>query len=95
MPNDGDLQQFVLQRTVRQREVLELVSQGLSNPEVGSILFITSSTVAEHLTIIFAEAENSFGFAEGSVNRLVLISIFAPFFSRHPQFRNTDLPRIR
>ena len=37
----------------REREVLRLVEQGLSNKAVGQQLFISSRTVSQHLTSIF------------------------------------------
>jgi DNA-binding NarL/FixJ family response regulator len=35
--------------TPRQREILELVVEGLSNVEIGKRLFLTESTVKQHL----------------------------------------------
>jgi DNA-binding NarL/FixJ family response regulator len=35
--------------TPRQREILELVSEGLSNVEIGKRLFLTESTIKQHL----------------------------------------------
>ncbi len=51
------LQEFSIQKTdasgsklsEREREVLQLVSQGLGNKEIGKVLFITESTVKNHL----------------------------------------------
>ena len=39
--------------TRREREVLELVAQGLSNKEIASTLVITTNTVKRHLKSIF------------------------------------------
>lgn len=39
--------------TTAEREVVRLVSQGLSNPEVGRRLFISPRTVGHHLTHVF------------------------------------------
>ncbi|EIW17170.1 MULTISPECIES: response regulator [Pelosinus] len=51
------LQEFSIQKTdasgsklsEREKEVLQLVSQGLGNKEIGKVLFITESTVKNHL----------------------------------------------
>ena len=51
------LQEFLIQKTdvsgsklsEREKEVLQLVSQGLGNKEIGKVLFITESTVKNHL----------------------------------------------
>lgn len=40
--------------TKRQLEVLELVADGLSNPEIGQELFISERTVRTHLHEIFS-----------------------------------------
>ncbi|RZS87282.1 regulatory LuxR family protein [Motilibacter rhizosphaerae] len=41
--------------TAREREVLELVAQGLSNREVGQRLFISAKTVSVHLSNVMAK----------------------------------------
>lgn len=43
--------------SARQREVLELVTKGLTNSEIGSALHISSETVRTHLAAIFARLE--------------------------------------
>lgn len=39
----------------REHDVLTLVSQGLSNPEIGRTLFIGEATVKTHLLRVFAK----------------------------------------
>ena len=39
--------------SAREREVLGLVSQGLSSKAIGRQLFISERTVAQHLTAVF------------------------------------------
>lgn len=39
----------------REHDVLELVAQGLSNPQIGEKLFITEATVKSHVTRIFVK----------------------------------------
>lgn len=43
--------------TRREREVLELVAQGLSNKEIAEVLVITTNTVKRHLKAIFEKLE--------------------------------------
>jgi DNA-binding NarL/FixJ family response regulator len=45
--------------TPREREILALVAQGLSNPEIASRLFIGESTVKTHLLHVFEKLEVS------------------------------------
>ena len=40
--------------TVRQKQVLKLVSDGMSNKEIGRALYISPSTVNGHLSRIFS-----------------------------------------
>ncbi len=39
--------------TPRQREILELVCEGLSNAEIGKRLFLTESTIKQHLYAVY------------------------------------------
>jgi len=41
--------------TATEQRVMELASQGLTNPEIGSRLFISKRTVATHLSHIFGK----------------------------------------
>jgi len=41
--------------TVREAEVLELVAQGLSNPQIADTLFVSAHTVKTHINRIFAK----------------------------------------
>jgi two-component system nitrate/nitrite response regulator NarL len=45
--------------TPREQEVAKLVSEGISNEEIGSRLFISQTTVRHHLTSIFSKLEVS------------------------------------
>ena len=51
--------------TPREGEVLALMSQGLSNKEIGERLFISTSTVKNHLHNVFEKT--------GAVNRVELL----------------------
>lgn len=85
--DDTRLLKFYLRLRRRPREILALVCDGLSNEEIGARLFIAPSVAAEHLTTIYAELSNEDAFADRRVHRPVLISVFAPFFARHPELR--------
>jgi DNA-binding NarL/FixJ family response regulator len=43
--------------TSRERDVLHLLVQGLSNPEIAAALFISQSTVKTHLRSIFKKLD--------------------------------------
>jgi len=45
--------------TEREAEVLRLVAQGLTNPQIGERLFISPRTVNAHLTTIYRKLEVS------------------------------------
>jgi DNA-binding NarL/FixJ family response regulator len=45
--------------TEREREVIELIAQGLKNKQIGERLFISETTVTHHLTSIFSKLEVS------------------------------------
>jgi DNA-binding NarL/FixJ family response regulator len=85
MPDDNQLLRLYIRLTPRQREVLQLVSQGLSNQQVGERLCIAPSVVAGHLTGIYGTLAVFEMYARP--NRYVLISLYADFFRRHPLFK--------
>ena len=43
--------------TNREREVLDLIAQGLSNPEIASRLYLSPKTVRNHISNIFAKLQ--------------------------------------
>ena len=43
--------------TDREREVLDLIAQGLSNPEIASRLYLSPKTVRNHVSSIFAKLQ--------------------------------------
>ena len=43
--------------TVREREILDLIAQGLSNPEIASCLYLSPKTVRNHISNIFAKLQ--------------------------------------
>ena len=43
--------------TVREREILDLIAQGLSNPEIASRLYLSPKTVRNHISNIFAKLQ--------------------------------------
>lgn len=90
MIEDAKLKQFFNRLPPRKREVIELVSQGLSNKEIARSLTIEPASVADNLSHIYARMELLEEFAHLKPNRAILISVFAPFFSRHPDVRSVD-----
>ena len=59
--------------TPREREVLELLAQGMSNKEIGDKLFISEGTVKTHIHNIYQKA--------GISNRFQLIKVLSDFTS--------------
>lgn len=51
----------MIELTKRQKEVLELVSQGLTSKEIGEILFISYKTVERHRAdlLVIYQAKNT------------------------------------
>ncbi len=43
--------------TTREREVLDLIAQGLSNPEIAARLYLSPKTVRNHISNIFAKLQ--------------------------------------
>jgi DNA-binding NarL/FixJ family response regulator len=52
-PADGQLAGL----TVREREVLSLIGQGLNNPEIADRLFVSTATVKTHINNLFAKLQ--------------------------------------
>ena len=88
MIDDEQLVRFYVRLKARQRQVVELTSDGLSNHAIGQRLFIAPSVVAGHLTNVYGELGNVDELADTHPNRYLLIHLFAPFFERHPEMRN-------
>jgi len=88
MISDERLIQFYTKLTQRQREVLQLVSEGLSNRQIAQQLSIESCVVASHLTNIYEELGTLDEFAHLRPNRYLAIRAFAGFFDRHPYLSN-------
>ena len=88
MLEDAKLLQFYIGLTWRQRQVTQLVSEGLSNAEIGQRLFIAPCTVASHLSQVYGELGLLDEMAHNEPNRYMLIHLFARFFSRFPQLDN-------
>ncbi len=86
MNQDADVLRFYLSLTPRQRDVVYLVSQGLSNREVAVELCIAPSVVAEHLTNIY-DLLTGFPWltADRRANRYTLIRLFVNFFERNTE----------
>ena len=62
------------QLTAREREILTLIGQGLSGPEIGRRLFIAPSTVKTHLTNLYEKlgvSERAAAVAEGMRRGLI------------------------
>ena len=53
----GQSQSLVEPLTDREREVLQLIAQGHSNPEIADILGIANGTVRNHISNIYAKLE--------------------------------------
>ena len=87
MLNDQQLLKLYISLTPRQRDVLQLVSQGLTNQETGKQLFIAPSVVAEHLTCIYETLATHEALIAYRPNRYLLISLYADFMRRHPELR--------
>lgn len=91
MIDDQKLLKFYIHLTGRKKEVVELVSRGYSNEQIASRLCVTSKTVAGHLTEIYGNLTEFEEVALLKPNRLLVISLFAPFFERHPDLRNDQI----
>jgi DNA-binding NarL/FixJ family response regulator/class 3 adenylate cyclase len=56
-PRTGEAAQAFPELTEREREVLTLIAQGVSNKEIAERLFISAKTVSNHITNIFSKLQ--------------------------------------
>jgi two-component system nitrate/nitrite response regulator NarL len=68
LKQSGDAEAAVTALTDRERQVVRLVSEGLSNKEIGRRLKITDGTIKAHLHKIFQKLQIS--------NRTVLAAVY-------------------
>lgn len=88
MIEDAQLVRFYITLTPRQREVLQLVSLGLTNATVAARLHIRASVVAGHLTNIYAALRYvATPLPIHPPNRYLLVRLFAGFFEQHQELR--------
>ena len=57
IPRLGNIAQAFPELTEREREVLTLIAQGVSNKEIAEKLFISMKTVSNHITNIFSKLQ--------------------------------------
>jgi predicted ATPase/DNA-binding CsgD family transcriptional regulator len=58
MPKSGEPERMAIAHlTEREKEILELIAQGLSNTEIGTCLFISPKTVRNHISNIFSKMQ--------------------------------------
>lgn len=88
MVDDRRVLQLYVRLTPRQREVLQLVSKGLSNQEAADWLCIAPCVVAGHLTNIYAEMATLQELKGVRPKRYTAISVFQEFFRCHPELDN-------
>jgi len=86
--DDKYLFKFYARLTNRQQQVLQLVSEGLTNKQIAHRLYIAPSVVAGHLTTIYSELGTLEPFADGQPNRYTVMLTFAPFFARYPELKD-------
>ena len=58
IPFNGPLQQLEQEPTMREIEVLQLVSDGLVNREIGERLFLSEETVKSHVRHLLAKLQS-------------------------------------
>lgn len=85
---DDILIPFYIRLTPRQRDVVLLASEGLTNAEIAKRLSVQPCVVAGHLTNIYGEMSTLEACQDQYPNRYTLIRAFAGFFERHPNFAN-------
>ena len=57
IPFQGPLRELELAPTVRETEVLQLISEGLVNREIGQRLFLSEETVKSHVRHLLAKLQ--------------------------------------
>ena len=57
IPFQGPLRELELDPTVRETEVLQLISEGLVNREIGQRLFLSEETVKSHVRHLLAKLQ--------------------------------------
>jgi DNA-binding CsgD family transcriptional regulator len=89
--DDKHLFKLYASLTIRQQQVLQLASAGMTNKEIAQRLYIAPSVVAGHLSIIYSELGTLEAFAHIHPNRYTVMLTFAPFFVRHSELRDEAL----
>lgn len=94
MLDDSQLIRFFIRFTPRQRQVIHLVCEGMTNRRIGNWLYISPRVVAEHLSNIYAELavqdELINQFKRQSPNRYTIIRLFHGLVYRHPELDPFD-----
>ncbi len=70
--------------SLRQRDVLRAIADGLEIQEIAARLSITVATVHQHKSAIFSECRNCWGSMPEHVKLYWVRDRFAPFFSAYP-----------
>lgn len=77
---------FYQRLTLRQREIVQFTAQGYTNQEIADTLFITSASVAEHLTAIYKAFNKSLKLGSNNIStRYRLIHWMTRLFERYPE----------
>jgi DNA-binding CsgD family transcriptional regulator len=85
-PDHQQALRFYVNLTSRQREVVRLVSAGLTNREIADRLCIAPSVVAGHLTNIYGILANHYMHGSNLTSkRYTLIRLFNGFFELHDE----------
>lgn len=94
MVDDAQLIRLFVRFSRRQRQVIHLVCEGMSNRRIGTWLYISPRVVAEHLSNIYAELECLENVAtpngHQSPNRYTVIRLFHGLVYRHPELNPFD-----